>query len=608
MTRPALWQDRAYPVLLVALSLAAYLAFACPYVLGGDNAEFVALAARGGVAHPPGYPLLTLVLHALSGLLASSPALGAARATAVTGALAAGALYAACRSFRASPAAALLASTAYASSPLAWLYATQAEVWALNALLCATLAALAGPACFLRGTRRLAGIALVMGLGLSHHPTILALGPIALVGAVRAARECPPADRWRAVPVALGALALGICPYAYLAWASRHAEGCWVWGDSMSLRDLLRHVERVEYWEQRALDHRVPVPSMHWAALAQSLERGLLWAGVPLAAIGLGTPLVRGLRPSDARGPGRWDATALAASVALAGPVLLALLVGKPLGVYAVIIERLHLLPQLLLSIPLAWGIDAVLRYVRPSVATPIMVAAVGLASAFAVLDVPAELRETERPTVEQYLRNTLGQLPPGAVVVGTGDHRCFGFFFLQTVLGVRPDVVYVEAGMLRASWYRARLVRALGEESLGVDARALVGALADEGRHVFVTDSLDQLLPPGHPTYAMGMWSACCLPGQPYRTRRRSRPTTSQLRARSCASRPHRRTRGAGPARSTPPTLVRGSTSTARSRRSECPTAREPTSTGLHGVGVWPVLEARRPSRPTDPAAPTFP
>ncbi len=501
------WQDRAFPALLVTASLVAYLALACPYVLGGDNAEFLSLAARGGVAHPPGYPLYTLLLRATSGWLAASVVLGAARATAVLAALAAGALYVACRSFRATPGASLLASALYASSPLAWLYATQAEVFALGALLAAGVLWLAGPDCPLRGERRLAALALVAGLGLSHHHMILALGPLGLLSAGRALREQGRVRWGRTVVLALVGLALGLSPYVYLLWVSRHADdagGRWVWGGPMSLGDLLRHFERVAYWQQGAWDRqgRVPAPSMHWAALSRSLGRGLLWAGAPFVLLGLAAGL---WRREGATGADRWSAVAVAASLALAGPVMLAMLVRRPVGIYALVIERLHLLPTMLAVLPLAWGVDVVLARVRPVLAQVTTGVAAAAAVAFNTATVPAQVREDERPTVEQYLRNTLAELPPGAVVFGVGDHRCFGFFFLQTIEGIRPDVTYVEAGMLREAWYRSRTARALGVPGVGDDATKLAAALADADRPVFVADSLDLLVPSGHPSYAVG-------------------------------------------------------------------------------------------------------
>jgi hypothetical protein len=340
------------------------------------------------------------------------------------------------------------------------------------------------------------------------------LVPLAVLGVVRALRELDPGGaRMPAALIAVGALALGLSPYAYLVWVSRHPEGRWVWGGPMSLSDLLRHFARAEYWNEKAADPRAGAPAMHWAALAQSLERGLLVVGVPVAALGFASALVRG----HPRGPDRWGAAALATSLLLAGPVFLALLVAKPVGIFAVVIARFYLLPLLLASIAFAWGADVVLSKVSRNAGRAAAWTAAIAIVAFEATQVLDEVREADRPTVEQYLRNTLAELPQRAVMVGTGDHRCFGFFYLQTVVGIRTDVVYVEAGMLHDGWYRDRIARALGEPGMEVGdaAPGLIEALVHRDRPVFVTDSVDTLVAPPLATYALGTVVRVLPPGE---------------------------------------------------------------------------------------------
>jgi hypothetical protein len=497
------------PVALVASALVAYLGFACPFVLGGDQGEFTALFALGGVAHPPGYPLWTLLLRAMSWMPGSTPSLAAARVTAVVGAIAIGVLYAACRSWGASRGASAVACVTYAFAPLTWIYATQAEVFTLNAVLCAGLLALAGPQCPLRGERRIVAAGLVVGLGLSHHPTFLAMAPIAILAVVRAWGEQGGEGRGRSWALAAAALVLGLAPYDYVVWASRNPEGRFVWGGPMDAAGLLHHILRTDYWQLRVEDARVPVPGAHISALWHSLAVATLVIGLPVAVIGL----VRGfvfLRD-------RVGTIAITASFLLAGPAVLATLVGRPVGIYALIIERMHIMPLLLLSVPLAWGIDLLLERAPTNAREWIAAAAaIGVTSAD-TCRVPPLIAEYERPTVEHYLEDTLSSLPPRAVVVGVGDHRFFGFLVEQRVLGLRPDVEYVDAGMLRTDWYRSRTATALGDGvQVTSDPQALVAAEARAGREVYVTDSFDQLVPAGFETMALGTVMKVLPPGAP--------------------------------------------------------------------------------------------
>ncbi|HEX8793224.1 MAG TPA: DUF2723 domain-containing protein [Polyangiaceae bacterium] len=495
------------PVALVGAALVAYLGFACPYVLGGDAGEFTALFALGGVAHPPGYPLWTLLMRAMSWMPGATPSLAAARVTAIVGAIAVGLLYAACRSWGASRGASAVACVVYAFAPLTWIYATQAEVFALNAVLCAGLLALAGPACPLRGERRIVAAGLVVGLGLSHHPTFLALAPVGLLAVVRAWSEEGRAGRPRSWLLAGAALVLGLAPYDYVVWASRHPEGRWVWGGPMDAHGFFHHLLRTDYWSLRAEDTRVPVPVAHLSAMGHSLAVATLWIGLPIAVLGL----VRGFRRD--RGGG----VAVAVSWLLAGPAVLATVVGRPVGIYALIIERMHILPLLLLSIPLAWGVDAMLERAPRDARERIAAGAAIVAMLVDAWRGPPRIAEYERPTVEHYLEDTLESLPPRAIVVGSGDHRFFGFLVEQQVLGLHRDVTYVDAGMLRTDWYRARIASALGDGvPVGSEAKGLVAAEASSGRQVYLTDSLEQLTPDGFQTEAIGTVSLVLPPGEP--------------------------------------------------------------------------------------------
>ena len=95
------------------------------------------IAAQPPISLPfPGYPLWTLLSHlamrVLPSALAPSPAGRANLLAALCGAAAAGCVYAAVDEAVAYAPAAVLAAGMYATGPLTWHYALQAEVFALN--------------------------------------------------------------------------------------------------------------------------------------------------------------------------------------------------------------------------------------------------------------------------------------------------------------------------------------------------------------------------------------------------------------------------------------------------------------------------------------------
>ena len=479
---------------VAALAGLVYLVLAPAHVLGGDNAEFATLSATGGVAHPTGYPLYTLYLRALAWLPASSPAHAAALATALLGAAQIATLHAAARAWGARPAAATVAVALYAGGPLPLLLHTQAEVFALNGLIAAAIVYVAADGGPRRGLSRTVTLGLLAGLGLANHASCVLLAPLGLVGAVRGARE---SGRWPvAVAAGVAALVVGLTPYLALLVAPSAAEGALVWGDLDGAGAVLDHVLRRDYGTFQLGGDAQPVDhAAQLAALGASLGRAWLWAPLALAAWALG----RGAWRPRAGDAGRAAWLALAASLVLAGPVFLRGFNIPPVGIGRLIVERFHLLPVLLLVVPVAVGLDHAISSVRARWRSeaprpwPVgAVAAVGavVLAASTALSLPG-LRAAHSPAVERYLANTLASLPQDALLIGTGDHQVFGFAYLQRARGVRPDVVYLDWELTTHAWYRAQLEPRLGHpvvvEGVGAVSARLVDAALARGRAVFV-------------------------------------------------------------------------------------------------------------------------
>lgn len=485
---------------LLLIAAITYLGGACPYLLGGDSGEFDVLYAQGGVAHPPGYPLYVLCLRALSWLPASTPAQGAARATALLACLTVLALYLACRSYRASPAAATFAAATYAFASETLLLGTQAEVFTLTSLLAALLVASSGPDFPVRGARRMAAIALLGGLGFSHQQTIAAVAPVALVGIVRAWREQRERRRsaWRVAAVAPLAFIAGLLPYGYLLWASRHPG--FVWGDAMDLKDLWHHVARVAYWfpsDPHALESVAP----HLVALARHVFSDLGFLAPLLAILGIIAALAR--KP-------RVDGITIAITILLAGPILIVSMVAtggmsnrmvELDGLTRHTIKRFYLMSEMLLCIPLSWSVGWLFSRFKAALLPPILTAGIIFFQLFSALP---RVRGLETATVEHYLRDTLSSLPKDAVVVGTGDHRFFGFSYAQEVLKLRPDVIYIDRLLVDAPWYARRIGATLGDPDWS-HAGDIFERLMASGRPIFISDIFDTDVVNHYISYPLG-------------------------------------------------------------------------------------------------------
>jgi hypothetical protein len=299
-----------------------------------------------------------------------------------------------------------------------------------------------------------------------------------------------------AVALALLGLAVGLAPYVYLAVA----DGPAAWGSVTGLSDLLGFFLRDEYGGATSF---IPGASIPWtesiAACLSTIARSWLWI---FGLAGVAALAVRIARPA---GESRWAWAALAASFVLAGPVLATRFNVAPRGIGLYVVERFHLLPTLLLTIPVAAAIELAFARLGTGRVRPLF-AAVVPCIAFVALSLAAlpRLARVHSPAMELGVRNLLRSLPPHAIAVVISEDQCFGGRYLQLARGVRPDVALVCSELLRRDWYRAAWShRGLAMPS---DPGAPLGdALLRTGRPLLVDRGLAALLA-AFPSYPLGV------------------------------------------------------------------------------------------------------
>ena len=480
--------DRGGLLALVTLVLYAWLAPVT--IIDGDNAEFATLGATGGAAHPSGYPLYILWLRAMSWLPGASPAHVAALATAILGALAVLALHAACRAWGAKPLAATVTVAIFASGPVVLRLASEAEVFALNNLVVAAVLWLAAPHGPLRGERLAVALGLVAGLGLANHLTCALVAPIGLFAGVRAVREA----RRPAVAAALGVagLAVGLSAYAYVLVADDTPMS---WGKVSDLRGVLDMFLRSDYGGPTAFRAQGEHVSGWTSFVALLRTGGRAWLWLP-AVVGIGALAVRA-----ARGAERWPWRMLATSWLVSCLLVLRFDV-PPSGLGLYVCQRFHVLPTLLLAVPIAAGLNTVVsRFATRAHVIGVLAASLGVATMTA-LSLPY-LGRVHSPAVERSAQNMLRSLPPNAVVLHGQDEFHAATGYVQWVLDERQDVVVVTRGLTALDWYRARLA-ARGVVAEGSPIEIANRVLAS-GRPLFV-DRLQRELIQAFPSHPYGI------------------------------------------------------------------------------------------------------
>ena len=501
--------DRGGLVTLVTLVL--YVWIAAPHVVYGDNAEFSALSTLGGVAHPTGYPLYVLWLRAWSWLPVESPAHAAAIATGILTALEVLVLHAACRAWGARPLAATAAVAMLAACPIVLRIQSEAEVFALNGLVCGAvlwLAAAEGP---LRGRWRIGVLGLVAGLGMANHLTCVLVAPIGLYGVWRGHKEAAGSPLV-AFALAAAGLVIGLLPYLYLFLA----PDSWVsWRRIESLGDLIHHILRYDYGgpgQFSPVDHPVSAGDNLLAFLA-SMGRAFLWIPAVVGVAALGYFSARGDRSEPRVAWAMYAVTWL-----VAGPVFVLRFNIDPVGSGLYVVQRFHLLAMLILVVPVAVGIDRLVAHyesriparLHPSQRAHAVLAVVGLIGV-AVPALPYVAR-MHSPAMEQALLNLVRSLPPNAIVIGAPDVFHFGLGYVQGALGERHDVGVITTVQLGLPSARARVRERTGIEVIQVprgsedklSVKVCEQALAT-GRRVFV-DPYQANIAASFPTYPYGL------------------------------------------------------------------------------------------------------
>ncbi len=484
--------DRALLGSIVLVAALGYTLTAPHWILGGDNGEFATLYARGGIAHPPGYPSMVLWLRLWHWLPVDTPAHGAALATVVLGVLAVWAVQRACLAWGASTGATAFASAVLAFSPTAWKMGCSAEVFAMNAMFAGAILTLSAPAARLTGWKLTLALGSIAGVAAADQQSIVLLAPVGLLAAVRAVRETD--RRWLASTAGIAGLFLGLLlPYLYMYIVAKTGDprAMPLWIEAPTLAGVFFHFRRGAYgtlalagtpMEHHGLAHL-------WLFVKSSTRQMLGAPLIVLLAVAIAVERETGRTIPERV---RRSRVALGTAFFLAGPLFIACFDLPLVGAAPTVAERFYLLPETILTVMTALSIDALTPWLVVRRGLTIAITA-QVAVVAAILTVP-EVLEYNRPTVQIYVENTLRAAPENSLIVGSGDERWGAFMYARYALRLRQDVLYLVPGTMVQAWYR-RDVAELTGVSFETAAHAPIGPktmmarLLATGRPLFYTD-----------------------------------------------------------------------------------------------------------------------
>jgi len=471
--------------LLVGVAFALlYAAGAARTVQGGDAGEFMTVAAAGGVAHPPGYPLyVSLAAQLVTVLPGANVAWKVSVGSALLGGATVGVLHRSVALATGNRLAALVGAAAMGVSPLFWKWSGVAEVLS-GAVLTAALLLWAAVRSHVgaRGPAQAAVLGLAFATGIAnHHTAILLLPLIAYAGLVALPRPFDVRSAAATFGTFVGvALLAGLLPYLLLM----SDGGAWRWGETSTGDGLVHHFLRADYGTLTASAREEGSGwwSQPWLYVGGAARRfpGLLWL---LAPVGLWR-LARRSRGFALSAAGAW---------LLAGPLFLMKFDLPTFGYTRVVIERFHPVPDVVLAFCVGVGAAWVLghpRWSRPAIPAVLLGVNVAVAGAMAA---PAA-QWTDWTVLDDYLHNAFAAVEDDALILTHGDSMFFGGLYKQAVEGAAPGVAWVNPGLLMYPWYRASVTAThpdlvLERDGRGLSADAVVAA--NRGRPTYVAPRL---------------------------------------------------------------------------------------------------------------------
>ncbi|XP_054827809.1 transmembrane protein 260 [Eublepharis macularius] len=509
---------------------ALYVAGLPRSVPGGDAGELITAAYELGVAHPPGYPLFTLLAKLAMELFPfGSLAYRVNLLCALLGAAAASLLFYTVSRLSGTHAAGIFAVGMFSFSRLTWQWSITAEVFSLNNLFVGLLMVLsvrfeeaASPQ---ERSKVCKAGAFCCGLSLcNQHTIVVYVLCIVLWVFSRLFRE-GELTPGRLLKLTLCFLA-GCLPYLYLPASSYLNRARWTWGDQTNLKGFMTHFLREEYGTFN-LAKSENGSSMTDILLFQVTHmRTELSLVVQVLAVAACVCAAARLKVEKPRLVCLFALMFLSYSFFFAWRANLD--ISKPL--FMGVVERFWMQSNAVLAVLAGLGLsslfslaEAIIDNSRVVHCLQWIVAAVlvtgQIYSNYSVCD------QSRNYVIDQFARNVLSSMPADAIILLRGDLPGNSLRYLHYCEGMRPDVSLVDQEMMTYSWYLPKLAKHLPGVLFPGDRWNPVEGLLPDGsitfnlhhflkvnkhKEAFVCIGLHEGDPTWKKDYSLWPWGAC--------------------------------------------------------------------------------------------------
>ncbi|XP_058522471.1 transmembrane protein 260 isoform X1 [Ochotona princeps] len=436
-----------------------------PSVPGGDSGELITAAHELGVAHPPGYPLFTLLSKlAITLCPFGSVAYRVNLLCGLFGAVAASLLFFTVFRLSGSRAGGILAAGVFSFSRLTWQWSIAAEVFSFNNLFVGLLMALVvhfEEASSARERSKIAKIgAFCCGLSLCNQHTIVLY--VVCIAPWILFRLLKKKELSVGVVLKLGAcFSAGLLPYVYLPVSSYLGQARWTWGDQTTLLGFLTHFLREEYGTFSLAKSEVG-SSMSEMLLSQVTNmKTELSFNIQALAVWANISLVRKDKQNQSL---VWLFTGMFCIYSLFFAWRANLDISKPL--FMGVVERFWMQSNAVVAVLAGVGLAALAsesgRWLSGSGPQRLEWLSAILFVAYQIYCNYSICDQRTNYVIDKFAKNLLASMPRDAIILLRGDLPGNSLRYMHYCEGLRPDLTLVDQEMMTYEWYLPKMAKHL--------------------------------------------------------------------------------------------------------------------------------------------------
>jgi len=424
-------KDIYYVIAVVLVSLIIYLITLAPTITSEDSGELIAAAYTCGVAHPPGYPLWTILGKLFTLIPASDPAWIVNYMSAFFASMTAGLIYIICVLLSAHRLPAAASALCLAFSKRFWSQSIIAEVYTINTFL------FCGIIVFLllwKGSKKdryLYFASFIYGLSLANHYMIMVIVTLPLIGYVVWV-DPKIYEKWKLLLICTGIVLLTQVIYIYLPIAAS-SRPLMNWGNPDTWERFKGHVTRKEY---RKLDFGAKItPAVKLYFIGHFLY--LLWLQfTPYILIPF---TLLGWAALKTKNKERW----LFAGTVIFNSVILILIITFTIEADNLSrVEEYYLPAYICFAIIIAMGLSRIPDYFKKAWQQKTALGLTLLAPVFPLISHWEFNDLSQYWLAYDYNTAIMKSLEKDAIYFPSADFNSFPVVYLQAVEQMRPDII----------------------------------------------------------------------------------------------------------------------------------------------------------------------